>query len=150
MRIEVAKPPNFERILEVFPLAAQEGVLFAFGDVIYNPSGVGIPRALRAHEEVHGARQRTGGVSEWWNAYLTDPAFRYTEECAAHAAELWELNATLSPYDGNGRARHLMRTAHRLTALLYAYPPGQQTIKDALKDLKRELRAVEEHRYYDI
>ena len=64
MRIEVAKPPNFERILEVFPLAAQAGVIFAFGDVIYNPSGVGIPRALRAHEEAHGLRQREAGVTE--------------------------------------------------------------------------------------
>jgi hypothetical protein len=150
MRIEVAKPPNFERILEVFPLAAQAGVIFAFGDVIYNPSGVGIPRALRAHEEAHGLRQREAGVTEWWDAYLKDPAFRYIEECAAHAAELYELNARLPSHDRNERARNLMRTAIRLTAPLYGYSKGQQTIKDALKDLKRELRTIEEHRYYDI
>lgn len=137
MEVKVERPPNFERILEVFPRAREFGVIFAYGDTIYNPSGVGIPTPLRVHEEVHGKRQRGAGVDAWWDAYLTDPAFRFTEELKAHVAE---YNARLHLMNApHIVARIKMETARRLMAPLYAYGLAQPSLREVLNAIDREL-----------
>lgn len=137
MRVEIERPPNFERILEVFPRAREFGVLFAYGDTIYNPSGVGIPTPLRLHEEVHGQRQRATGADAWWDAYLTDPAFRFTEELKAHVAE-YNARVSLSTQP-HVAARIKAETARRLIAPLYAYGLAQPTFQEAINAINREL-----------
>ena len=57
MKIITSRPPNFIDVVTVFPRAAERGVIFAFGDTIYNPSNIVITAALMAHESVHGSRQ---------------------------------------------------------------------------------------------
>lgn len=140
MEVKVERPPNFERILEVFPRAREFGVIFAYGDTIYNPSGVGIPTPLRVHEEVHGKRQRGAGVDAWWDAYLTDPAFRFTEELKAHVAE-YNARVTLST-DRYAAARLKAETARRLIAPLYAYGLAQPSFQEALNAIQTELVEV--------
>ena len=119
MEIVVALPPVFESILRVFPGAAGHGVLFAFGSVIYNPSGIVIPPELIAHEEVHGARQLAmeGGVDEWWAQYILSPVFRCDEELYAHRAEYAKVCEVVK--DRNRRAKHLHHIASRLAGPLY-------------------------------
>jgi hypothetical protein len=141
--IKVERPPNFEAILAAFPSAGGYGVLFAWGDDIYNPSGVVIPAALLAHEAVHGSRQRgqgghASGPLIWWDRYINEPAFRYHEELLAHAAEYkFQLKDVGS--DRNRRARLLTSTAQRLIAPLYNYPAGAHTLSTALRDLRWEI-----------
>ena len=89
MKIIHERPPNFEDIQKVFPMADNYGVIFAFNGAIYSPSGVEIPYPLMKHEEVHISRQ---GATEddsikWWAKYLKDISFRYSEELEAHRAE---------------------------------------------------------------
>ena len=55
MRIIYDRPPLFEEINARFKLPS--GVIFAWGDIIYNPTRVHIPPSLMAHEAVHGRRQ---------------------------------------------------------------------------------------------
>lgn len=135
--IIIARPPNFERILKAFPDAGNYGVLFAYGDSVFNPSGITIPHALLAHEGIHLIRQRDGETADsWWEKYIADAEFRYTEELFAHVAEYRVLDAFLM--DRNQRARLLQSTAMRLIAPLYQYPDYFTMIK-AMRDLRWEL-----------
>lgn len=86
--IVVAKPPVYDECVAAFGRDAIVGkpILWAWGDKIYNPLDIDIPRELLAHEAVHGARQ-LGQVESWWELYLKDAAFRYNEEVLAHRAE---------------------------------------------------------------
>jgi hypothetical protein len=141
LKIEIAKPPNFEEILKVFPKAGDYGVIFAWGDTIFNPSGVEIPPPLMAHEQVHGERQRGSVVAEdmtpiecWWDVYLKDPEFRYREEVYAHAAEF----KAQMPRDRNQRAQLALNTARRLIAPLYNYGVSK-TLVQGVRDLEKAL-----------
>ena len=128
------RPPNFEQVHTAFPKADGPGVLFAYYPNIHNPSGIVVPPALVAHEEVHLHRQRDAGPIRWWDQYLTDTEFRYNEELLAHAAEFKAQRAG----DRNASARLLTATALRLIAPLYAYDPPR-TLQEAIRDLRREI-----------
>lgn len=146
MKIEIARPPNYTSILAVFPLAASPGVIFAYGDTIYNPSGGAISLPLLAHETVHGGRQSMHGhrerchretprevaVRTWWEEYLVDPEFRYHEELLAHTEEM----RMMLPTDRNRRAKLLMLTARRLVAPLYSYGVSK-SLRQAMRDLEK-------------
>ena len=143
-----ARPPNFDQVLAAFPNADKPGVLFAFDGNVYNPSGIVIPPALIAHEEVHLYRQRSlsfgfGRQSvevgrctpeRWWQEYIDDSEFRYREELLAHAAEFKHQKHS----DRNASARLLMATALRLVAPLYNYSPPR-TLQEAMRDLREEI-----------
>lgn len=82
-----AYPPNIEAIAKVYPNAMGKGVIFSYGDRLFNPTAVQIPKQLIAHEGEHGRRQEAAGVEAWWNRYLTDRLFMLDEEIYAHHAE---------------------------------------------------------------
>lgn len=116
MPIVKAFPPNIHKIAEVFPAAVKEGVIFAYGDRIFNPSGIQIPPSLLDHERVHCERQRMMGVDAWWNKYLVDPKFRYEEELLAHRAEYAKASEGANRQQ---RRYHLHHIAKRLASPLY-------------------------------
>lgn len=135
MKIAFTRPPNFDQIVAAFPDASKPGVLFAFGDTIHNPSGIGIPTALIAHEVIHGRDQKTsGGPEKWWDKYLVDVEFRYRAELAAHVAE-YKAQCTA---DRNLNHKLLWRTAARLVAPLYHYVPPR-SLNDAMRDIRESL-----------
>lgn len=130
--IKIARPPNFERIHAAFPEADKHGVLFAYGEDIYNPSGIFLPEYLLAHEYRHCARQWQSDPEAWWEKYVTDHEFRYREELIAHADEY--VVQARSTKDRNQRARLEMRTAARLVAPLYNYQPVR-SLAQAIRDI---------------
>lgn len=133
MKVLIAQPPNLAEIDRVFPNRGT-GIVYAYGDTIYNPSNANIPRFVAIHEAAHGERQLTiFGVDKWWHQYLDDAEFRYQEEVIGHAAEyLWQINA---PNRGrNAKIKILASTAVRLLATFYAYPIKRST-KQAVHDL---------------
>lgn len=119
MRVIVAYPPMFEEIAAAFPTARKPGVIFSWGETLYNPSGRDIKPQLMAHEAVHSQRQGTtdASIREWWKAYINDPAFRLEEELLAHRAEFRAMRA--STKDRNARERELDEIARRLASPLY-------------------------------
>lgn len=130
MKVAVARPPNFERIAAVFPRAGNPGVIFAFGDTIFNPSGGEITPALFAHEGVHGERQGSDPEA-WWERYLADKAFRLAEEIPAHQAEYRTFCA-----QGHGRTerrRYLAIIAGRLASPLYGHLIGFAEAKEVIQ-----------------
>jgi hypothetical protein len=146
--IKVERPPNFEQILAAFPDADKPGVIFAYGADIYNPSGGNIPKALIAHEAVHGYRQLkhrdpTGhphpdkeNIEAWWAHYIANAEFRYTEELHAHVAEYKVQSSLIN--DRNFRSKVLQSTALRLIAPLYNYVPPR-SLAQAMRDLREEM-----------
>lgn len=77
-------PPNIESIRKVFTFTRK--VIFAYGDILYNPDHVRLDPYIIAHEEVHQMQQAamTGGVEEWWKQYLLSPNFRLMQEIPAY------------------------------------------------------------------
>lgn len=116
MKIEIAFPPNIAEVEKLVPgIRDIKGVLFAFGDTVFNPSGVPIPAWLVAHEQVHLDRQTDPAT--WWHRYLTDAEFRFAEELPAHQAEWKEFKRHVKSREQ--RARYLLMMAQRLSGPLY-------------------------------
>ena len=117
MKIAFSYPPNFRKIVKVFPAARGHGVIYTYGDTIFNPGRVDIPPSLLAHEEVHSKRQGTNPdiIEEWWNRYLVDKQFRFDEELLAHQEEFrWYINSSLKE-----KRVALNYIARRLSSPLY-------------------------------
>ena len=135
MTIEIvhSRPPNFEDIRKVFPMADLPNVIFAYGHTIYSPSTTPIPIPILKHEYTHCERQGTNedGIIEWWDKYLKDIDFRYNEELVAHIAE-YKKAAELSRNRQHKRM-HLKIIAKRLSSPLYG---RMITFEDAKKELK--------------
>lgn len=118
MNVIVDKPPMFEEIAAVFPLARNPLVVFTWGYTIYAPGGPHLSDAIVEHERVHARQQeREGGPESWWRKYLVDPEFRMNEELPAHRAEYREL--IKGEKDRNRRAQHLHHVAAKLAGPLY-------------------------------
>lgn len=126
------RPPNFEAIHAVFPGASGEGVIFAYGDTIYNPSGQALPQSLLDHERVHCERQLEIGVDRWWNTYLFDGEFRYNEELLAHQAE-WQAVQRDGSLSRPQRRDQLKQIAKRLSGPLYG---RRVSFEQAKRDIK--------------
>jgi len=117
MEIVKERPPNYERILEVFPHARGMEVFFAYAPYIYAPRGGELPKVLHNHEALHIERQGDDPAG-WWDKYLTDIQFRRNEELVAHVMEYHDRAAM----EGGGRSarrRALAETARRLSHRLY-------------------------------
>lgn len=122
MKIIRAFPPIYNTLIEHFPIKGKPGILYAWGDRIYNPSGVTVPEWLIAHEEVHGERQcgdciGSDSIIAWWQRYIYEPAFRLNEEVPAHQKEWQVVNGMKIPEDT--KERYLAMMAHRLSGPLY-------------------------------
>lgn len=110
MEIVKAYPPNYKQITEAIPgVLAQEKVVFAYGDTIYNPSGYDIEDHLELHESVHAAQQKKIGVDEWWSKYLSDTKFRLEQEIEAYRAQY----AMVSRVYGRANATALLQDVSR-------------------------------------
>lgn len=116
MKVIRAYPPNFAQIAAAFPIKGMPGIIYAYGDRIYNPSGVSTPAWIMAHEETHGAQQKLGDgydVKAWWDRYIADPTFRLEQEIPAHRAE-WKAYKGFMP-----DKTYADRIAVRLSSRLY-------------------------------
>lgn len=133
MKIVVADPPNIDAIDAVFKVKGKKGVVFTWGDTIYNPTNAVIPPPLKAHEGVHYARQSndTAKIEAWWERYLRDPEFRLAEEFPAHRAEY----ATYCQFerDRNRRMFALTQIAERLAGPLYGNMIDIKRAKELLR-----------------
>jgi len=127
MRSIKAYPPNWTELTKHFPIKGKQGVLYAWGDIIYNPSGIIIPPWVERHEEVHGDRQRDEGMSieRWWDEYVNYNDFRLKEEILAHRVE-WQK------FSGPYRDHYLGYMGERLSGPLYG---NLITYEEAIKEI---------------
>jgi len=118
MIISHRPPPNYQAILSAFPAVSKGGVIFAYGDTIYNPSHVKVTEALNIHEQVH-SQQQGGDPEAWWDRYLGDASFRLQMELPAHLAE-WLVTRKTAPNRALRRAA-LGMIAGKLSSPIYRY-----------------------------
>ncbi len=86
MKTSPSFPPNYQDILKVFPSLEQFKPIFTYSDTIYNPYNIHIDAALERHEQTHTLQQ--GDHPEiWWTEYLTNKAFRLSQEVDAYRAQ---------------------------------------------------------------
>lgn len=119
MKIVHAKPPNYDELDAVFHVRGKKGVIFTWGDTIYNPSGISVSAELKAHEGVHFSRQtnHTPAIESWWRRYIDDPEFRLGEELPAHRAEYKAFCNRVRCY--RSRISYCTAIAARLASPLY-------------------------------
>lgn len=108
-----------------------DGVIYAYGDTIYNPGGNEIADHMLAHEETH-CHQQGGNPDEWWNRYLLDPYFRVEQEAEAYARQYDFLCAQIK--DRNRRTRVLWDLARILSSSLYGSVIGHSKAIQMIKD----------------
>lgn len=124
-------PPNYEALVAAFPIEGKR-VIFSYGDVIYNPHKILVPRFLRVHEEVHGRRQMED-IPGWWEQYIADPDFRLAEELMAHAVE--QEYRLAHAFNRKERRSILAQTAERLASPIYGPVVGRKKARKLLAEL---------------
>ena len=129
MKIVEEFPPNIEKIRATFELTG--GEIFAWDDIIYNPSGGHLSTALIAHENVH-KKQQNGDPESWWERYLVDAEWRLQQELEAHRVEYrWFCRENR---DRNKQSKYLIEISKRLASPMYGSLLSQ---REAAKKIKQ-------------
>lgn len=131
MKIAYTYPPNYAEICRRIPgVKLKRSIIFTYGDTIYNPGRGSLPDHLLAHEEIHSAEQVKMGVVEWWDNYLSSPAFRLDEELKAYR----EQYRVLGRYNAKLRKAVLFKISADLAGAMY----GKIVSKDEARKLITE------------
>lgn len=127
-------------------MVGRQGVLYSWGDKIYNPSGVEVPAWLVLHEKVHFDQQTEmrnphetldSAVRRWWGMYIRSMAFRLLMEIPAHQVEY----AAYITLNKDKKKRYLNDIASRLSGPLYGYMlTHDEAVKEILNDTQRQQR----------
>ena len=129
--VSVYEPPIIEKIKGRFPdLTGNE--IFAYDNVIYNPSRGALPPWLIEHEKVH-FKQQGNDPDGWWDRYLVDDEFRFAMELQAHRVEYRVF--CKHHKDRNHRAMYLLALSRRLASDMYG---NITTVRHARKMIKRK------------
>lgn len=136
MQVVIDQPPNYAEIVARFPAVGQyqRKVIFAVGDVIYNPRRMEISPALFVHEGVHGHRQGANPF-EWWKRYLDDDEWRFAEEMVAHVAE---YEATVAGAGRQVRRRAFKQVASKLASPIYEFQMNTKRATQLMKEAFNE------------
>lgn len=131
-------PPNIEAIKLVFPFDLSD-CCFCYGDTIFNPSGVALREDIIAHEKVHSNQQKNfeGGISSWWDLYLSDSEFRLSQELEAYKAQF--LHFCTRFRDRNRRTRCLFALATDLSSETYGNIIGET---EAIRLIKGDVKGL--------
>lgn len=115
MNVVKAYPPNIDKVMKAFPI--NKNTVFTYGDTIYAP-GVefSLPNDLVVHEETH-MRQQGDNPEAWWDKYISDVQFRYSQEVEAYRNQYRAYCKVVK--DRNRRFSFLVTIARDLSGPLY-------------------------------
>lgn len=132
-QISTQRPPAhiYNRCVEQFGVDFNKGTVFTVGETIHTKQP--IPKDLMVHELTHVRQQRDfeGGYEEWWNRYLEDPKFRYTQELEAYRAQYGWIKHNVK--DRNQAHKLFMLIAQQLSGEMYG---KVVTLQEAMKAIK--------------
>lgn len=129
MKVVKGYPPNFEKLSKKFILK-EPGIVFTYGDTVYNPSGLPLPPDLEAHEQTHVDQQATMGPEAWWDQYLEDPDFRLGQELEATKVQYQYICKT---ENRQGRQEGLHFLAKMLSSAVYGNMIKKKEAMELLK-----------------
>ena len=127
MKISKEYPPNYKIISETFKL--HKGIIFTYGDTIYNPDNGNIDKPLMEHEKIH-LKQQGNEVDKWWIRYLADSDFRLSQELEAYQRQYRVAKEILS----KGKLFNLLRfISNDLSGEMYGNIISFQEAMEAIK-----------------
>lgn len=129
MKIVTGYPPNIDEIRRTFGAKALDGACFTYGDSVYVPSGVSLPKSVEAHEAIH-IRQQGDRPETWWGQYLIDPQFRLAQELEAYRAQYQYL---VTNENRNYRRAALTKISKDLGGHLYGNIISAAQAKEAIR-----------------
>ncbi len=129
MKIVHDQPPIINAIFHA-GMNPSESAIYAYGDIIYNPSGKSIDEHYIVHESVH-CRQQGDNPDVWWGRYLTDSYFRISQEVEAYAEQYDFICKTVK--DRNRRNTTLWHFATVLSSPVYGSVIGTQSAYTMIK-----------------
>lgn len=130
MKIVVAYPPNIEKIISAFG-ELPKNVVFAYGEILFNPSDGPIDEPLRIHELTHVAQQGKD-VEGWWDNYINRSQFRFEQELEAFSNQ-YNCYRTFQK-DRNRVAKYLTILSYKLASPMYG---NLTTSGEALRLIKQ-------------
>lgn len=118
VKIIFEKPPIYNNLCAAFKVRPQ-GVVYTYGNIIYNPDKQDLPAEIIEHEKIHMKQQTKGDMTPdlWWGKYLRDPKFRVDQEAKGYARQYDVICSTHK--DRNMRAQYLWSLASSLSGPLY-------------------------------
>lgn len=95
MKFSIDKPPRklYEICQKKFGVDWEKGLAFTYGDTIYC-TAIPLPDDVKIHESVHIKQQALCGENFWWDMYLSDDAFRLSQEVEAYKEQLFFIDQT--------------------------------------------------------
>jgi hypothetical protein len=119
MKIVISKPPIYNECVKAFGIDKRKGVVFTFGDVLYNPDNVIIPDHLLVHESTHAEQQKHDETVAklWWKRYIEDPQWRIGQEVEAYKNQYHFICERVK--DKNARFRFLHMLCIDLASPMY-------------------------------
>lgn len=129
MEIVNKYPPNIEEIKKNFTL--HKGIIFTYGDKLYNPDNGIIDEALMKHEETHTVQQGDN-PDEWWDKYFTDKEFRLKQELEAYQNQ---YKYAIENY-GRPMRRNLLKIISKdLSSVMYGSLISEEEAKGLIKKI---------------
>jgi hypothetical protein len=130
MEIVYSAPPNYDEVAKAFDIKDNQGVVFTYGNKLYVPGGkrIIIDKPLMRHEETHAHQQKHMGVTEWWEKFLADPAFRLQQELEAYREQYRHMAAL--PL--NERLSYLDHISKDLAGAMYGNLLTEAEAKDVI------------------
>lgn len=118
VKILIERPPVWDSVCLAFNILPKN-IIFAYGDVIYNPDNVDLPDHIIEHEKIHLKQHNHNNddAALWWGKYLREPDFRVDQEAQAYAIQY--LYISQFQKDRNKRSRILWDFARILSGPLY-------------------------------
>lgn len=106
----------YEKCRDKFKVDFRKGVVFTVGDTIH-AMRFPLPADLYEHEKTHVIQQSNyaGGWTAWWDRYLDDPYFRYTQEIEAYRNQYKYFCSQVR--DRNTRAKFLYQITHQMMTM---------------------------------
>lgn len=113
----IQKPPNWEKIQEVFPAVSwDKGLIVTWGDTYYCKTP--ISDDLICHEETH-TRQQGDDIQAWWDRYYIDSEFRLAQELEAYINQVKYIQSHTEITTRNERRAKINHIAELLSSDIY-------------------------------
>lgn len=121
-------PPIYYKCRDKFGVDWDKGVIFPYGDTIY--CKVDLNEEMMVHEMTHIRQQQKVGVETWWDMYLSDPAFRLTQEVEAYRNQYAFLKTVIKDRNKLFREKHkiLMHLSSSMYGNIVSYTEAMNLI----------------------
>lgn len=93
MKTSTEIPAIYQKCHEQFGVDWDKGLAITYGDTVY--SKFPLAPDVAVHEAVHIEQQKKIGAENWWNEYLSSPAFRLLQEIEAYRAQVSFIKKTV-------------------------------------------------------